>query len=162
MPTFAEALGTVIAIHRANWKDRSGSEHQWRATLGTYAFPRIGDKTVDAVTTADGMTVLSPIRSTKRVTAKRVRQRIGAVMKRAIALGPRIDNPAGEAVSAALPKHAAVQKHQRAAARRSRRRVAPGAAPRGVPWHPARVRVPRADCRSFGRGPRSPVGRDRP
>ena len=33
----------MIAIHAANWKDRNGSEHQWRATLGTYAFPRIGD-----------------------------------------------------------------------------------------------------------------------
>ena len=73
-----------------------------------------GDKTVDAVTTADVMAVLSPIWSTKRVTAKRVRQRIGAVMKWAIAQGLRIDNPAGDAISAALPKHTAVQKHQRA------------------------------------------------
>ena len=114
VPTFAEALETVIAIHAANWKDRRGSEHQWRATLGTYAFPRIGDKTVDTVTTADVMAVLSPIWSAKRVTAKRVRQRIGAVMKWAIAQGLRMDNPAGDAISAALPKHTAIQKHQRA------------------------------------------------
>ncbi len=114
VPTFAEALETVIAIHAANWKDRKGSEHQWRATLGTYAFPRIGDKTVDEVTTADVMDVLSPIWSTKRVTAKRVRQRIGSVMKWAIAQGLRMDNPAGDAISAALPKNTAVQKHQRA------------------------------------------------
>ena len=114
VPTFTEALETVIAIHRANWKDRRGSEHQWRATMSTYAFPRIGDKTVDAVTTADVMSVLSPIWSIKRVTAKRVRQRIGAVMKWAIAQGLRMDNPAGDAISAALPKNTAVQKHQRA------------------------------------------------
>ena len=44
VPTFAQALETVIAIHAQNWKDRSGSEHQWRATLTTYAFPRIGSK----------------------------------------------------------------------------------------------------------------------
>ena len=114
VPTFAEALETVIAIHAANSKDRKRSEHQWRATLGTYAFPRIGDKTVDPVTTADVMAVLSPIWSAKRVTAKRVRQRIGAVMKWAIAQGLRMDNPAGDAISAALPKNTAVQKHQRA------------------------------------------------
>ena len=66
------------------------------------------------MTTADVMAVLSPIWSTKRITAKRVRQRIGAVMKWAIAQGLRIDNPAGDAISAALPKHTAVQKHQRA------------------------------------------------
>ena len=52
VPTFAKALETVIAIHAQNWKDRLGSEHQWRATLTTYAFPRIGSKPVDAVTTA--------------------------------------------------------------------------------------------------------------
>ena len=114
VPTFAEALETVIDIHAANWKDRKGSEHQWRATLGTYAFPRIGDKTVDTVTTADVMAILSPIWSAKRVTAMRVRQRIGAVMKWAVAQGLRMDNPAGDAISAALPKHTAIQKHQRA------------------------------------------------
>ena len=35
-------------------------------------------------------------------------------MQWAIAQGLRIDNPAGDAISAALPKHTAVQKHQRA------------------------------------------------
>lgn len=114
VPTFAEALETVIAIHAENWKDRNGSEHQWRATLGTYAFPRIGAKAVDAVTTADVMAVLRPIWSSKRVTAKRVRQRIGAVMRWSIAQGLRTDNPAGDAISAALPKNGAIQKHQRA------------------------------------------------
>ena len=89
---------------------------QWRATLGTYAFPRIGDKTVDAVTTVDVMAVLPPIWAAKRVTAKRMRQRIGAVMKRAIAQDLRMDNPAGDAISAALP-HAEVA----AALRRMRR-----------------------------------------
>ncbi len=47
VPTFAEALETVIAIHAENWKDRSSSEHQWRATLTTYAFPRIGSTMLD-------------------------------------------------------------------------------------------------------------------
>ena len=114
VPTFAEALETVIAIHAQNWKGRSTSEHQWRATLTTYAFPRIGSKRVDEVTTADVMAILTPIWSTKHVTAKRVRQRIGAVMKWAVAQGHRPDNPAGDALGAALPKNGAVQKHQRA------------------------------------------------
>ena len=48
------------------------------------------------------------------MTAKRVRQRIGAVMKWVIAQGLRMDNPAGEAISAALPKSTAVRNHQRA------------------------------------------------
>ena len=114
VPTFAQALETVIAIHAQNWKDRSSSEHQWRATLTTYAFPRIGSKRVDEVTTADVMAILTPIWSSKHVTAKRIRQRIGAVMKWAVAQGHRADNPAGDALGAALPKNGAVQKHQRA------------------------------------------------
>ncbi len=114
VPTFAEALETVIAIHAPHWKDRAGSERQWRASLATYALPRLGAKTVDAVTSADVMAVLLPIWSTRRVTAGRVRQRIGAVMKWAVAQGLRADNPAGDAISAALPRTAAVQRHQRA------------------------------------------------
>ena len=114
VPTFAEALETVIGIHAPNWKDRAGSERQWRTSLATYALPRLGAKTVDAVTSADVMAVLLPIWSTKRVTAGRVRQRIGAVMKWAVAQGLRADNPAGDAISAALPRTAAVQRHQRA------------------------------------------------
>ena len=47
VPTFAQVLETVIAIHAENWKDRSSSEHQWRASLATYAFPRIGTKRLD-------------------------------------------------------------------------------------------------------------------
>ena len=114
VPTFAEALETVIGIHAPHWKDRTGSERQWRTSLATYALPRIGAKTVDAVTSADVMAVLLPIWSTRRVTASRVRQRIGAVMKWAVAQGLRPDNPAGDAIAAALPKTAAVQRHQRA------------------------------------------------
>ena len=113
VPTFAQANETVIAIHAENWKsDRS--ESQWRASLRDYAMPRLAGKGVDAVTTADVMAVLLPIWSTKRETAKRVRQRIGAVMKWAVAQGYRDDNPAGDAISAALPKTAVRQQHMRA------------------------------------------------
>ena len=114
VPTFAQALETVIAIHAPGWKDRAGSERQWRRSLASYALPRIGAKSVDAVTAADVMDVLLPIWSTRHVTATRVRQRIGVVMKWAIAQGLRDDNPAGEAIAAALPKAGHVQRHQRA------------------------------------------------
>ncbi len=114
VPTFAEALETVIGIHAPHWKDRAGSERQWRRSLATYALPRLGAKTVDAVTSADVMAVLLPIWSTRRVTAGRVRQLIGAVMKWAVAQGLRADNPAGDAISAALPRTNPVQRHQRA------------------------------------------------
>ena len=113
-PTFEDALEKVLAIHREAWRPGSKSEDQWRASLTTYAFPRIGRKRVDRITTADVMAVLLPIWSTKRETARRVRQRIGAVMRWAVAQGYREDNPAGDAIGAALPKNGGKVKHFRA------------------------------------------------
>ncbi len=39
VPTFAQALETVIAIHAPGWKDRAGSVRQWRSSLARYALP---------------------------------------------------------------------------------------------------------------------------
>ena len=75
---------------------------------------RLGRKRVDQISTADVMAVLIPHRHTKNETMRRVRQRIGAMMKWAVAQGYRDDNPAGDAISAALPKTGTVRKHQRA------------------------------------------------
>ena len=88
VPTFAEATERVIAIHRPSWRSPR-QEPEWRANLRLYIAPRIGDKRVDAITTADVMSVLlaDDLWNRKRVTAKRVRQRIGAVMRWAIAQG---------------------------------------------------------------------------
>ena len=71
---------------------------------------------VDEITTADVMNCLVPIWNTKADTARRVRQRVARVMKWAIAQGYRQDNPAGDAVLAALPKQERRQKHHRALA----------------------------------------------
>ena len=60
------------------------------------------------------MEVLLPIWSTKRETARRVRQRIGAVMRWAVAQGYREDNPAGDAISSAVPKNSVRRRRQRA------------------------------------------------
>ena len=114
VPTFAEAVETVIAIHREGWKDAGKSEKQWRASLRDYAMKRLGRKRVDRIATAGVMAVLIPHWHTKNETMRRVRQRIGAVMKWAVAQGYRDDNPAGDAISAALPKTGTVRKHQRA------------------------------------------------
>ena len=114
VPTFAEASETVLAIHCKAWKPGSKSEDQWRSSLRDYAFPKIGKKRVDNITTGDVMGVLVPIWTTKNETANRVRQRISAVMKWAMAEGHRQDDPAGNAIRAALPKVNGVKKHMEA------------------------------------------------
>ena len=105
IPTFASAAEMVIAMHRANWKEGGDTEKQWRSSLRHYVHPRIGKMTVDKITTADVMAVLLPIWNEKRVTATRVRNRISAVMRWAVASGYREGNPAGDTIAAVLPKN---------------------------------------------------------
>ena len=112
VPTFERAAAKVFAMHRTTWSAKHAA--QWASTLRMYAHPRIGGKRVDRITSADVMGVLMPIWSAKHTTAKRVRERIGTVMKWTIAQGYRVDNPAGEAIRAALPKPGHVQKHLKA------------------------------------------------
>ena len=116
IPTFPDAVHKVIALHRATWKDGGKPAAQWQASPDAYAMPRLGNKPVDGVTTADVIAALMPVRNEKRETARRVRQSLSTVMKWAVAQGYRDDNPAGDAIGAALPKHGAHREHQRALA----------------------------------------------
>jgi len=113
VPTFEQAGAKVFAMHRPNWKNPKQAA-QWRASLRGYVYPKMGRMRVDGIRTADVMAVLSPIWNTKQATARRVRQRISTVMKWAIAQGYRMDNPAGEALGAALPKQGGIQRHYKA------------------------------------------------
>ncbi len=114
VPTFEEAAGQVIAIHQAAWKESGRTSRFWESTLRDYVYPHIGGKSVDQITTADVMAVLVPIWMRKHETALKVRQRIGRVMKWAIAQGYRNDNPAGDAVTAALPQRSVPVRHMQA------------------------------------------------
>ena len=114
IPTFEQAVEKVIAIHEPTWKEGARSAEIWRSSLREYALPKLGRKPVSEITTADVLAVLVPIWSEKRETAKRVRQRIGAIMKWSVAEGHQEANPAGDAIAAALPKGAGPQKHQKA------------------------------------------------
>ncbi len=114
MPTFEEAAARVIEINRPSWKNGGRSEAQWESSLRDYVFLRLGKCTVSEITTADVLEVLTPIWATKNVTARRVRQRIGVVMKWAMAQGLRQDNPAGDAINAALPRNGLAKKHMKA------------------------------------------------
>lgn len=110
--TFEEAARKVHALHKPTWRNEKHAA-QFLATLETYAFPRLGKLKVQDISTADVLAVLMPIWTTIPETARRVRQRIGAVMKWAIAQGWRQDNPA-ENISRALPKVSKAQDHRKA------------------------------------------------
>ncbi len=110
--TFEQAARTVHQIHRPTWRNAKHAA-QFISTLETYAFPKIGKLRVADVTTADVLAVLTPIWTKKPETARRVRQRIGTIMKWAVAQGWRQDNPA-DAIAQALPKHDRIKAHRKA------------------------------------------------
>lgn len=113
IPTFKAAAETVHAEHKATWKNAKHAQ-QWINTLTVYAFPQIGNLTVDRIQTPDVLRVLTPIWLTKPETARRVRQRIGSVLDWAKASGFRAgDNPV-EGVSRGLPKQPAGEEHHAA------------------------------------------------
>ena len=105
IPTFAEAVERVIEAHRGGWKDSGRSEENWRSSLQRYAYPRIGSMLVNEITTADLVDVLIPIWHDRRETARKVKTRLGVVLRWAMAVGHRSDDPAGPSLTAALPRH---------------------------------------------------------
>ena len=60
VPTFAEAARRVLDQKRGGWRGRWHAQNWWRS-LERYAFPRVGDRPVSEVNTADVLEILSPI-----------------------------------------------------------------------------------------------------
>ncbi len=113
IPTFKQAAEKVHDLYLPSWRNAKHGK-QWLATLEEYVFPYFGSKRVDAVTSADVLAALTPIWNSLPETARRVRQRIGSVLKWTVAQNWRSDNPA-ELISSALPKHDRAQvRHQKA------------------------------------------------
>jgi integrase len=77
---------------------------QWLTTLESYAFPAIGKRPVSLIDQADVIRVLRPIWLEKAETARRVRQRVRAVLEWARVNGHREALDATLGVESGLPK----------------------------------------------------------
>lgn len=88
IPTFKEAAEQYHSIVKGGWRNGKHVD-QWITTLETYAFPSIGGIRVDHIDAPRIQSVLLPIWRTKPETAKRVRQRVGAVLDYAHSQGWR-------------------------------------------------------------------------
>ena len=111
-PTFEEALEAVLALKRPAWRNAT-SEETWRQTMRFYVLPQLAQRGVDALTTSDVLSVLTPLWTDKHPTAMRVLQRISAVCRWAIAEGYRSDDPTAN-VTSVLPKHNGAESHHEA------------------------------------------------
>ena len=111
-PTFAVAAERVWTQMRPGWRNRKYGR-QWLADLGRYAFPRIGGMPVSDVTSADLVEMLGPVWHARPTTARRLRQRVGAVMDWAVAMEYRPDNPC-ERIGPVLGRQQHLVEHMRA------------------------------------------------
>ena len=82
----------MLEQKRAGWRNPR-HPREWLSSLRRFAFPRIGKMPVSEVTSADVLEILTPIWHRKAPTARRVRQRLRAVLEWAVAMEYRIDNP---------------------------------------------------------------------
>jgi integrase len=92
--TFRQCGEAYIEAHKPGWRNAKHAA-QWAATLATYAYPILGDLSVQAIDVALVTKVLEPIWIAKNETASRVRGRMEAVLDWARVRGYRAgDNPA--------------------------------------------------------------------
>ena len=113
VPTFREAAESTFEANRPRWRNVKHIS-QWMQTLERHAMPKIGAMPVDTIGQADVLRVLTPIWTTHAETARKVRQRIRAVLGWAQAHGYINSNAAGEGISAALPTMPKQKQHYRA------------------------------------------------
>lgn len=102
IPTFRAAAEQVHAEHKASWKIGK-HQVQWITTLETYAYPFMGDRLVNDIEGPQICKALLPIWLSKPETARRVRQRIGAVLDWAYVNGLRDSEAPMRSLSKGLP-----------------------------------------------------------
>ena len=113
IPTFAEAARRYIDLHRPSWTNEK-HVYQWEMSFSAYVFPKFGDRSVNEIDGEDVLSALTPIWNAKPETARRVKQRISAVLDWAVANGYRKDNPAGRSLNQVLPKGSRIVAHHKA------------------------------------------------
>ena len=86
--TFEQAARSYIAAHESGWRNAKHAQ-QWRNTLASYAYSKIGGLMVRDVALAHILSVLEPIWTEKTETATRLRGRIEQVLDWATARGYR-------------------------------------------------------------------------
>lgn len=91
---FKEFAESVVDAQETGWKNAKHRQ-QWRNTLKTHVYPKLGHRTVASITTDDVLSVLQPIWTATPETASRIRGRIETILDAAKARGVRSgENPA--------------------------------------------------------------------
>ena len=113
IPTFREAAALVHAEAKGGWRNGKHNK-QWLSSLETHCFPAIGDISVGELDGPAVRDVLGSIWLTKAETARRVRQRIIAIVDWSVAKGYRDTPLAMAAIDKSLPRQRRSDKHHAA------------------------------------------------
>ena len=92
MPTFAESTRRAWHQLRPGWRFQEHAQ-LWISSVERFAFPRMGAVPISDVTNTDLIGILAPIWQEKAPTARELRQRIRAMMERAVAMNHMPYNP---------------------------------------------------------------------
>ena len=110
VPTFREAAALVHAETQNGWRNGKHNK-QWLSSLETHCFPSIGDVSLAELDGPAVREVLAKIWLTKGETARRVRQRIIAIMDWSVGKGYRAAPLAMAAIDKSLPRQKRGAKH---------------------------------------------------
>ena len=113
VPTFREAAVRTFEANRPRWRN---AKHvaSWMQMLEKRALPVIGTMRVDRITREDVLRILTPIWTKHPEVARKLRQRIRAVLAWGQAHGYVEHNAAGEGIDGALPAMPKQKRHYRA------------------------------------------------
>lgn len=110
IPTFERAARDCHDQLKAGWRNRRHSD-SWLTCLVTYVFPKFGDKPVDQIDSIMVRDMLTPIWIKIPETARRVLQRVGAVLDFAHINGWRPSETSLKSVRKGLPRQPKVEGH---------------------------------------------------
>ena len=113
IPTFRDATVATHEANKARWRSAKVTA-TWMQQMERHVLPTLGDMRVDHVDRGDVLAILTPIWTTKPEIARKLRQRMRAVLAWAEAHGHVTRNVAGEAIAGALPSMPSVKQHFRA------------------------------------------------
>ena len=113
IPTFREAAAQTFEANKHRWRNDKHVKN-WMQSLERYAFTVVGDMPVDRIGREDVLRILTPIWTSRPETARRLRQRIRAVLRWCEAHGFIEHNAAGDGIDGALPAMPKLKAHFRA------------------------------------------------
>lgn len=113
IPSFRKVAALVFDQNKKAWRN-GHHQWQWMRTLEMFAFPSIGDLPVSDITGPMVRDLLADIWLTKPETARRVRQRVGAVLDYAYSKGFRDAEAPMRSITKGLPRQPKNDKHHAA------------------------------------------------